>query len=233
MSGSRSHWDSVYVSKAETALSWFQPHSIQSLELIDSASPDRKASIIDVGGGSATLVDDLLARGFADVTVLDIARPALERSKVRLGRAGDRVGWIVADITQWKPARTWDIWHDRAVFHFLTEVDQQDAYVVALKAATKAGATIIMATFALDGPEKCSGLPVKRYSPETLAFRLGSAFALTAHAAETHKTPWGSEQNFIYAVFQRRWAQTVPLPAYCASGWPRSWVGPVCSRKAD
>jgi 2-polyprenyl-3-methyl-5-hydroxy-6-metoxy-1,4-benzoquinol methylase len=204
MGGSRSHWDNVYVTKAETAVSWFQPHSIRSLELIDSASPDREASVIDVGGGAATLVDDLLARGFGDVTVLDIAEPALDRSKVRLGSAGDRVGWIVADITQWKPARTWDIWHDRAVFHFLTERAQQDAYIAALTAGTAPGATVVMATFALDGPDKCSGLPVQRYSPETLASRLGLAFALTAHANETHKTPWGSEQRFSYTVLKRQ-----------------------------
>lgn len=204
MGGSRSHWDNVYVTKAETAVSWFQPHSIRSLELIDSASPDRKASVIDVGGGAATLVDDLLARGFGDVTVLDIAEPALEQAKVRLGRAGDRVQWIVADITHWSPERTWDIWHDRAVFHFLTERTQQDAYIAALTAGTAPGATVIMATFALDGPDKCSGLPVQRYSPETLASRLSPAFALTAHAAEMHRTPWGSEQRFSYTVLKRR-----------------------------
>ena len=203
MGGSRSHWDDVYATKAETAVSWFQPHSIRSLELIDSASPDRKVSVIDVGGGASTLVDDLLARGFGDVTVLDIAEPALERSKVRIGSASDRVGWIVADITQWKPARTWDIWHDRAVFHFLTEQGHQDAYVAALTAGTKAGATVIMAAFALDGPEKCSGLPVQRYSPALLATRLGDRFMLTADASETHVTPWGSEQRFSYAVLRR------------------------------
>ena len=204
MGGSRSHWDSVYATKPETAVSWFQRHSIRSLELIDAASPDRKASVIDVGGGASTLVDDLLARGFGDVTVLDIAESALERAKARLGSAGDRVGWIVADITQWRPARTWDIWHDRAVFHFLVERHQQDAYIVALTAGTKPGATIIMATFALDGPEKCSGLPVQRYSPETLASRLGRAFALTDHENETHMTPSGTEQRFSYAVLRRR-----------------------------
>jgi 2-polyprenyl-3-methyl-5-hydroxy-6-metoxy-1,4-benzoquinol methylase len=204
MGGSRSHWDNVYATKAETAVSWFQPHSMRSLELIDAASADRKASVIDVGGGASTLVDDLLARGFGDVTVLDIADSALERSKARLGKDADKVEWVVADITRWTPGRTWNIWHVRAVFHFLTERAQQDAYIVALIAGTKGGATIIIATFALDGPETCSGLAVQRYSPETLASRLGSAFALTAHANEAHKTPWGSEQRFSYAVLKRR-----------------------------
>jgi len=160
--------------------------------------------VIDVGGGASTLVDDLRARGYGDLTVLDIAEPALSRSKARLGRDADEVHWIVADITRWTPSRTWDIWHDRAVFHFLTEQAQQDAYIAALIAGTKAGATVIMATFALDGPEKCSGLLVQRYSPETLTSRLGSAFALTAHANDTHKTPLGLEQRFSYAVLKRR-----------------------------
>jgi hypothetical protein len=203
MGVARDHWDNVYATKAETAVSWFQPHSARSLELIDSASPDRKASVIDVGSGASTLVDDLLTRGFADLTVLDISEVPLSRSKARLGKAADKVGWIVADITQWTPVRTWDIWHDRAVFHFLTERTQQDAYIAALMKATLPGATIIMATFALDGPEKCSGLPVQRYSPKTLAARLGARFSLVSEGRETHKTPWGSEQRFSYAVLKR------------------------------
>lgn len=203
MGDARDHWDNVYATKAETAVSWFQLHSARSLELIGSASPDGRAAVIDVGGGASTLVDDLLARGFADVTVLDIAEPALERAKARLGKNADKARWIVADITRWTPARTWDIWHDRAVFHFLTDRASQDAYVAALTAATRPGATVVISTFALDGPEKCSGLPVQRYSPETLAFRLGAAFVLADHANETHKTPWGSEQRFSYAVLKR------------------------------
>jgi SAM-dependent methyltransferase len=203
MGGTRGHWEDVYAAKSETAVSWYQPHSVRSLELIDAASPDRAASVIDVGGGASTLVDDLLLRGFADLTVLDIADAAMERARRRLGKAADKVRWIAADITQWQPDRTWDIWHDRAVFHFLTAREQQDAYVAALVAATQPGATVIVATFALDGPEKCSGLPVQRYSPETLAARLGSAFVLRGSAAEVHKTPWSSEQRFSYAVLTR------------------------------
>ncbi len=116
----------------------------------------------------------------------------------------DKVGWIVADITRWTPPRTWDIWHDRAVFHFLTERPQQDAYIAAIFAATHPGATIIISTFALDGPEKCSGLPVQRYSAESLAARMGTAYALTAYAEEVHTTPYGTDQRFIYAVLKRR-----------------------------
>lgn len=203
MGGTRSHWEDVYTAKSETAVSWYQPHSVRSLELIDAASRDRTASVIDVGGGASTLVDDLLVRGFADLTVLDIAAAPMARARQRLGKAADKVCWIVADITQWRPYRSWDIWHDRAVFHFLTAREQQDAYVAALVAATRPGATVIVATFALDGPDKCSGLPVQRYSPASLADRLGSTFALRESAAEVHKTPWSTEQRFSYAVLTR------------------------------
>ena len=204
MGGTRGHWDKVYATKAETAVSWYQPRSARSLELIGAASPARTASLIDVGGGASTLADDLLAQGFVDVTVLDIAESALERSKARLGANAGKVAWIVADITLWRPHRTWDIWHDRAVFHFLVEPAGQDAYIAALTGATRPGATVIIATFALDGPDECSGLPVQRYSADTLAARLGPAFRLTTRAREMHKTPWGSEQRFSYAVLARR-----------------------------
>ena len=204
MDAQRAHWDKVYETKAETAVSWYQPHSALSLNLIARAPPDGKASVIDVGGGASTLVDDLLAQGFADVTVLDISGAALDRSKARLGRDADKVGWIVADVTLWAPTRTWDIWHDRATFHFLTAPGSQKAYVAALTAATRPGATVIISAFGLDGPEKCSGLTVARYSPTALADRLGSDFALTAEETDIHKTPWGTEQRFSYTVLKRR-----------------------------
>ena len=204
MNAMRDHWDEVYTAKDAAAVSWYQPHSLRSLRLLQYAAPGRKSSLIDVGGGASTFVDDLLIEGFTDLSVLDISEAALSRSKARLAGKAVKVAWIVADITQWKPARTWDIWHDRAVFHFLTEQIQQDAYIAALKAATVAGATIIMATFALDGPERCSGLVVQRYSPATLAQRLGPDFALCADASEKHVTPWGSEQRFSYVVLRRR-----------------------------
>lgn len=204
MGGSRGHWEDVYTAKSETAVSWYQPHSLRSLELIEEASPDGKASVIDVGGGASTLVDDLVGRGFTDLAVLDIAETALERSKARLGKQAGKVMWITADVTSWAPPRTWEIWHDRAVFHFLTGQPQQDAYIAALTAATRPGATAIFATFALDGPDKCSGLAVQRYSAETLARRIGPAYALTGQANETHKTPSGSEQRFSYTVLRRQ-----------------------------
>jgi 2-polyprenyl-3-methyl-5-hydroxy-6-metoxy-1,4-benzoquinol methylase len=204
MGDPRGHWDNVYETKAETTVSWYRPHAERSLEFIESASPAHTASVIDVGGGASTLVDDLLTRGFSDITVLDIAEPALARAKARLGDKAGKIDWIVADISRWTPRRTWGIWHDRAVFHFLTDRQQQDAYLAALVTATQPGATAIISTFALDGPEKCSGLPVQRYSPETLAARVGSAFQLVDQSSETHRTPGGSEQRFSYAVLKRR-----------------------------
>ncbi|WP_020696392.1 class I SAM-dependent methyltransferase [Reyranella massiliensis] len=203
MGSSRSHWEDVYTAKAETAVSWYQRHAVQSLQMIAAAAADRTVPVIDIGGGASTLVDDLLAEGYGDITVLDVAEAALAKSKARLGAAASKVSWIVADITQWKPPRHYRVWHDRAVFHFLTDTPRQDAYIAALEAATEPGATAIMATFALDGPEKCSGLPVQRYSPQTLAARLGRSFRLIDEARETHKTPGGSDQHFSYSVLRR------------------------------
>lgn len=204
MSSTRSHWERVYTTKAETEVSWYQPHSLRSLELIAAAAPDPAAAIVDIGGGASRLVDDLLARGYSDLTVLDVSEAALAKSRLRLGGTAGRVTWIATDITAWHPPRTYDAWHDRAVFHFLTEPTRQAAYLSALRAGTSTGSTVIMATFALDGPDKCSGLPVQRYSPATLAARLGPAFRLTHEAEEAHETPWGSEQRFSYAMFQRQ-----------------------------
>lgn len=203
MSSTRGHWEDVYASKAETAVSWYQAHLVRSLELIASAASSKAAAIVDVGGGASTLVDDLIATGYTDLTVLDVSGTALVKSKARLGAKSAEVSWIAADITQWLPPRVFDVWHDRAVFHFLTEAPQQAAYLAALKAGTHVGSTVIIATFALDGPEKCSGLPVQRYSVKTLAARLGPTFALVGQAGETHMTPWASEQQFTYAVFRR------------------------------
>lgn len=203
MGGTRTHWEDVYSMKAETAVSWYQPHSTRSLALLASSAPGSDAAIIDIGGGASTLVDDLSAQGYTDLSVLDVAEAALAKTKERLGTSAARVAWLVADVSQWHPPRAYDVWHDRAVFHFLTQSYQQDAYISALQAGTHIGSVVIIATFALDGPERCSGLPVQRYSPATLAKRLGAQFALTAEALEIHSTPWGSEQRFQYSLFRR------------------------------
>ena len=204
MQDRHAYWESVYATRKPTDVSWYQTHADRSLEFIRAAATDRAVSIVDVGGGASTLVDDLVADGYSDVTVLDISELALAQAKARLGAAANRVAWIAADITVWQPARTWNVWHDRAVFHFLVEKSPQDAYIAALLAATAPGATAILATFALDGPDKCSGLPVQRYSAQRLAERLGPSFHLESEAAERHRTPAGAEQRFIWAVFRRR-----------------------------
>jgi hypothetical protein len=198
----RAYWDQVYGGKAETEVSWYQPGAERSLKLIAAAGPG--AAIIDVGGGASRLVDGLLAAGYADITVLDVSDAALEQSRRRLGPLAGKVAWIVADITCWQPARTWQVWHDRAVFHFLTTPADQDAYIAALTEATLPGATVIMSCFAPDGPEKCSGLPVQRYDAAALAARLGDSYALTGAETEDHRTPWGATQRFMYATFKRR-----------------------------
>ena len=202
MTDRRAHWDQTYTAKDDTKVSWHQPNPERSLALIKSAGPS-SASVIDVGGGASRLTDALLAEGYRDLTVLDISQAALDRTKARLGDLARKVTWIAADITEWRPTRTWDVWHDRAVFHFLTDSASQDAYIAALKRATVPGSAAIMASFALEGPERCSGLPVQRYSPQTLAARLGPDFQLYAGEAETHRTPFGTTQAFSYAAFRR------------------------------
>jgi 2-polyprenyl-3-methyl-5-hydroxy-6-metoxy-1,4-benzoquinol methylase len=203
MTDDQTHWNDTYSSKGDN-VSWYQPPSSRSLELIRSAAPMHNASIIDIGAGASRLADSLLTAGYTDVTLLDISEIALGRTRDRLGEAASKVRWIVANISQWKPSRTWDVWHDRAVFHFLIDHAAQDSYIAALKQATRPGSTAILSTFALTGPEKCSGLPVQRYSAETLSARMGSDFELVTQEAEQHHTPFGTTQDFIYAGFRRR-----------------------------
>jgi len=203
MTDNRAHWNDAYNSKGDD-VSWYQPTGGHSFEMITSAAPMRDASIIDIGSGASRLADDLLAAGYSDLTLLDISEVALKRTKDRLSGVADKVQWIVADISQWGPNRTWNVWHDRAVFHFLTSRAAQDSYITALKQATTPGSAIILSTFSPTGPEKCSGLPVQRYSADTLADRLGSDFQLYTTSTEQHRTPFGTTQDFIYAGFRRR-----------------------------
>jgi trans-aconitate methyltransferase len=169
------------------------------IETLGIVSPAR---IVDVGGGPSSLVDALVVRGF-QVTVLDIAEAALAIARDRLGPDADKVDWQVVDITHWRPGAQYDLWHDRAVFHFLTEAGDRAAYLSALNAGVAPGGAVILATFAEDGPERCTGLPVRRYSADALAAELGSGFHLVRHTRETHQTPWGSEQSFTWAAFRR------------------------------
>lgn len=202
--GRKAHWETIYGSKAENQVSWFQDTAATSLELLAHPGVTRDSAIIDVGGGASRLVDTLLDRGHSDLTVLDLSGAALAAAKARLGARASAVRWIEADITQWTPPVTYDVWHDRAVLHFLTSEADRAAYLRALRRATRPGGLVVIASFALDGPETCSNLPVQRYSPATLAVLLADGFAPLDSRAETHKTPWGSEQKFQLSRFLRR-----------------------------
>lgn len=204
MTGSgKQHWEEVYATKPADTVSWFQPSPVPSLAALDrlGARPDQ--SLIDIGGGASTLVDALLDRGWSDLSVLDISEAALAVAKGRLGQKSELVDWIVADITWWSATRTYEIWHDRAVFHFLTDPDDRGAYKERMIGALAPGGAVVMATFALDGPERCSGLTVQRYDAETLATELGSAFEPIGDWAEEHITPMGNRQSFTWCLFRR------------------------------
>jgi SAM-dependent methyltransferase len=198
------HWRAVYLDKSETQTSWFREHLDASLCLIDGLQLPASTPVIDVGGGRATLVDDLLARHFADIAVLDIAEPALAASRVRLGAAAEHVRWLAADITTANlPAAHFGLWHDRAVFHFLVDAQARARYVAQAVRAVRPGGFAIVATFAADGPERCSGLPVCRYDARALVAQFAPAFAPVGEARDEHTTPWGSPQPFTYVVLRR------------------------------
>lgn len=198
------HWQKVYLSKGEQEVSWSQPSPEPSLGLIEKFAPSRAASIVDIGGGASRLVDALSERGYQNLTVLDLSTAALETARRRLGGRGAQVQWIAADVTAWQPTQAFDIWHDRAALHFLVEANDRNAYVDRLTSGVKAGGHAIIATFALDGPEKCSGLPVQRYDPASLSETVGDAFELIAQQPHRHVTPWGATQSFQFSVLRRR-----------------------------
>lgn len=202
----KDHWEAVYTSGDETAVSWFQDSPSPSLELIEHLNPARDKSIIDIGGGASRLADSLLDRGFRRVTVLDISSAALDLAALRLGRRASEIQWIVDDVTEWEPSRRFDTWHDRAAFHFLVEASARAAYIARLKQALRPGGHAIIATFAADGPEKCSGLPVYRADADGLSKELGDAFVLVETRRHDHVTPGGSSQPFQFSVFQHRGA---------------------------
>jgi SAM-dependent methyltransferase len=199
----QAHWEKVYTTKGENEVSWFQQSPEPSFELIVQAGATHASAIIDIGGGASRLVDHLVEQGFADITVLDLSGAALEAARRRLESRADRVHWIVADATAWEPAKAYDIWHDRAAFHFLTDEKDRAAYVARLEQAVKTGGHAIIGTFALDGPERCSGLPVARYDSAGLAQALGPGFRLVHTRRHEHATPWGSRQMFQFSVFRR------------------------------
>ena len=198
----KAHWEEVYRTKPRDTVSWYQPVPQASLDAITRHGGNPAQSLIDIGGGASTLVAELAGRGWHDLAVLDISAPALEVACGAMGAEAAKVDWIVADAANWHPVRHYDIWHDRAVFHFLTDGAARAGYRAALMQGLAPGGLLIMATFALDGPEKCSGLPVQRYGPEELAMELGEGLTLLEHWEERHITPGGGSQNFNWCVFR-------------------------------
>jgi len=202
-SRSQTHWDGIYTRNDDSKVSWYQAEPSTSLALIDALGVGRGDGVIDVGGGSSRLVDALVARDFTDLTVLDVSSVALEVAQRRLGAQASDVSWIVNDLLSWRPERCYDLWHDRAVFHFLTDPIDRDQYVRVLHTALAPRGSVVIATFASDGPEQCSGLPVMRYDPDDLAGVFGHGFGVVESAREEHRTPNGSLQPFTWLALGR------------------------------
>jgi SAM-dependent methyltransferase len=201
----QAHWEKVYTVKGEKEVSWFQESPAPSLELIAEAGVSPSSAVVDIGGGASRLVDALLKKGFAHLTVLDLSEAALAIAKTRLGDTARLVDWVVSDVTKWRPEpAAYDVWHDRAAFHFLTDEHDRAAYVARLATAVKPGGYAIIATFALDGPERCSGLPVARYDALSLGKAIGDHFELIQNRPHAHRTPWDSNQSFQFSLFRFR-----------------------------
>jgi SAM-dependent methyltransferase len=196
------HWEQVYRSRSTREVSWYRAHLERSLETIRRVAPSPNTAILDVGAGASTLVDDLLSAGYTRLTVLDIAAAALESSRVRLGAKATEVNWLVGNVLDVAlPAHHFDIWHDRAVFHFLTDAGDRQRYVAQMAAALRPGGHALIATFGPEGPLRCSGLPVVRYDAQSLSKELGKAFTLVDWTIEHHETPAGAQQQFLHALF--------------------------------
>lgn len=202
----QTHWNHIYATKPADEVSWYQGKPEKSLQLIHRFMPvEKHPSVIDIGGGASTLVDHLWAEGYGSLTVLDIAETALAKSKERLGHAARKISWVVGDVTTMDlPINAYDLWHDRAVFHFLVQPEEQTKYVQLVNQALKPGGILVIATFAPNGPEKCSGLPVNRYDCAGLWNILGQNFELLLSDREIHQTPFHTQQAFSYCVFQKR-----------------------------
>lgn len=207
MPDNKHHWETVYNTKSSDAVSWYQAHADRSLQLIQATGLGPQAKVIDVGGGASTLVDDLLTHGYQDVTVMDLSASALAVARARQAPMEARVQWLVADVTTAElPVHAFDVWHDRAVFHFLTTDEQRERYVAQVVHALRPGGFAIVGTFGPQGPEKCSGLAVSRYAPQELHGKFGVPFELIESHTEIHTTPWGAPQQFVYC-FCRHHAQ--------------------------
>jgi SAM-dependent methyltransferase len=199
----KSHWEAVYKNKAPDEVSWFRPHSEKSVQLIEDAVPDRRSAIIDVGGGESTLADDLLMLGYRDISVLDVSLVAIRAVQQRLGAEADTIKWLIGDLTQVDlPEHRYDVWHDRAVFHFLTEPNQRERYVQQALRSLRSNGHLIIGVFGPDGPQQCSSLKVERHDIKLLCDRLGPRFTLVGASTEDHLTPGGQSQQFLYAHFR-------------------------------
>ncbi|AKV04463.1 hypothetical protein AKJ09_11126 [Labilithrix luteola] len=199
----RAHWEKVFGEKDEAEVSWFQTRPAMSLDFIRRTGANPSAKIVDVGGGASRLVDELIDAGYADIVVVDIAAAALAKARARLAERTGRVQWVVSDIAQWQPEAAFDVWHDRAVFHFMVQPEDRDAYLTTMRRALKRGGHAIIATFGSNGPERCSGLVVQRYEPETLEAVLGPDFRRIESMHEEHVTPAGKVQAFQFSLFER------------------------------
>ncbi|MBX9845874.1 MAG: class I SAM-dependent methyltransferase [Xanthobacteraceae bacterium] len=199
----QAHWQNVYQTKGERDVSWFQETPEISLDLIRATGAGKGVSIVDIGGGASRLADALLEEGYRSITVLDLSDQALATSRARLGARAAQVSWIVADVTAWQPAGSFDVWHDRAAFHFLTEPQDRLTYGECVRKAVRPGGHVIIGTFALDGPERCSGLPVVRHDATTIGNVLGRSFRLAESRRHEHKTPGGAIQRFQFSRFRR------------------------------
>lgn len=199
----KEHWEKVYREKRPDQVSWWQEHPKTSLDFIHSLHLSKTARIIDIGGGDSKLVDCLLDEGFEDITVLDISRHAIERAKLRLGGRAQRVQWIESDVIEFRTEKTFDLWHDRAAFHFLNSAQSIEEYISLARESIKNGGFLILATFSTDGPKSCSALPVHQYDDHSLASALQNGFDKVKCITEDHTTPFGTTQNFLYCSFRR------------------------------
>lgn len=203
MENKKDHWNKVYETKKPTEVSWYEPMPEVSLTYITDCKLEKDAAIIDIGGGDSFLAEFLLAQGFTDITVVDISEKAIERAKERLGEKADEVNWIVADVSKFQPERQYDLWHDRAVFHFLTEESQIENYLSSVKDAVKPGGFVVMGTFSENGPTKCSGLEIKQYSISQMQDLFYEGFSTLSCKNIDHQTPSGGMQNFTFCSFRK------------------------------
>lgn len=199
----KSHWENIYCTKAENEVSWFQQYPKTSMSFVELFSLNKNSKIIDIGGGDSHFVDALLEAGFTDVTVLDISANAIERAKVRLGEKAGKVKWIVSDVTEFVPAEQYDFWHDRAAFHFLTDERLADKYVEIANKGIAQDGFLVLGTFSVNGPKKCSGLEIKQYSEESMSYKFEKYFKRVKCVTEDHQTPFNTTQNFLFCSFQK------------------------------